>query len=417
MKISGELLTEEDDWVYIEDPEEKDQGEISDEFLQILKDLDIRDRKRESLKEKAKAGLRKKSAKNKTKNDKLLEVAATIPKITNFFTRKQKPPTTTPSSSNPLVVPMEWDCLDGMAEDMEWDEYPALPWSVVHQMEETRHRTCRRKRAAFQRKLTLKNLEMKKLEKESLKQFMRDLIMDRWEGERVSTLSSKMLSGLGVEATLSAGPDIVAMSRKSEGSWVTKGHTITWSMTVSVESNLEILTTNRTTHRQEMADWLVEMAVKEARQMEELANRTTHRQEMADWLVEMAVKEATQREELTKKLEELMLANEGGDDVTMLDYGVEQQGRVQQGEDDTTMSWEEVLGTSDQVQKPRKRIRRTPRVRQVSVREVKCSESEYYTAHGQYKARPVARSQLYNELHSAPQGHTCPDSTRRSLKL
>ena len=39
---------------------------------------------------------------------------------------------------------------------------------------------------------------------------------------------------------------------------------------------------------------------------------------MADWLVEMAVKEATQREELTKKLEELMLANEGGDDVTMV---------------------------------------------------------------------------------------------------
>ena len=146
--------------------------------------MDIRDRKRESLKEKAKAGLRKKSAKNKTKNDKLLEVAATIPKITNFFTRKQKPPNTTPSSSNPLVVPMEWDCLDGMAEDMEWDEYPALPWSVVHQMEETRHRACRKERAAFHRKLTLKNLEMKKLEKESLKQFMRDLIMDRWEGEK-----------------------------------------------------------------------------------------------------------------------------------------------------------------------------------------------------------------------------------------
>ena len=72
--------------------------------------------------------------------------------------------------------------------------------------------------------------------------------------------------------------------------------------------------------------------------MEELANRTNHRQKMADWLVEMAVKEATQREEITKKLEELMLANEGGDDLTMLDYGVEQQGRVQQGEDDTTMS-------------------------------------------------------------------------------
>ena len=35
-----------------------------------------------------------------------------------------------------------------------------------------------------------------------------------------------------------------------------------------------------------------------------------------------------------------MLANEGGDDVTMLDYGVEQQERVQQGEDDTTISWE-----------------------------------------------------------------------------
>ena len=66
----------------------------------------------------------------------------------------------------------------------------------------------------------------------------------------------------------------------------------------------------------------------------------------------------------------------------MLDYGAEQQDRVQQEEDDTTMSWEEVLGTSDQVQKPRKRIRRTPRVRKVSVREVKCSESEYYTAHG-----------------------------------
>ena len=72
--------------------------------------------------------------------------------------------------------------------------------------------------------------------------------------------------------------------------------------------------------------------------MEELANRTNHRQKMADWLVEMAVKEATQREEITKKLEELMLANEGGDDLTMLDYGVEQQGRFQQGEDDTTMS-------------------------------------------------------------------------------
>ena len=82
--------------------------------------------------------------------------------------------------------------------------------------------------------------------------------MDRWEGERVSILSSKMLSGLGVEATLSAGPDIVAMSRKSKDSWVTKGHTITRSMTVSLESNLEILTTNQTNHRQEMADWLVE---------------------------------------------------------------------------------------------------------------------------------------------------------------
>ena len=33
-------------------------------------------------------------------------------------------------------------------------------------------------------------------------------------------------------------------------------------------------------------------------------------------------------EELTKKFEKLMLANEGGDDVTMLDYGVEQQGMV-----------------------------------------------------------------------------------------
>ena len=49
---------------------------------------------------------------------------------------------------------------------MEWDEYPSLPWSVVHQMEETRQRTCSLKRAAFQRNLTIKNLESKKMEKE-----------------------------------------------------------------------------------------------------------------------------------------------------------------------------------------------------------------------------------------------------------
>ena len=141
-----------------------------------------------------------------------------------------------------------------------------------------------------------------------------------------------------------------------------KGHTITWSMTVSVESNLEILTTNR----------------------------TTHRNEMADWLMEMTVKEATQREELPKQFEKLRLTNEDGDDVIMLDYDEEQPGRVQQGEDDTTMSWEEALGTRDQVQKQRKRCRRPPRMTQARVREVKCSESEYYTIHGQYKARPVA---------------------------
>ena len=125
------------------------------------------------------------------------------------------------------------------------------------------------------------------------------------------------------------------------------------------------------------------------KQGEDDTNRTTHRQEMAEWLVEMAVKEATQREELTKKFEKLMLAIEGGDDVTMLDYGVQQQGMVKQGEDDTTMSWEEVLGTSDQVQKPGKQSRSTARVRKVSVREVKYSESEYFTAFGQYKARTL----------------------------
>ena len=130
-----------------------------------------------------------------------------------------------------------------------------------------------------------------------------------------------MLSGSGVEASLSAGPDILTMSGKSEGSWVIKGHTIIWSMTVSAESNPEILITNR----------------------------TTHREEMADWLVEMAVKEATQREELPKEFEELKITNKGGDDVIILDYGAEQKGR----EDDTTMSWEEALGTSDQVQKQR----------------------------------------------------------------
>ena len=135
---------------------------------------------------------------------------------------------------------MEWECLDGKGEDMEWDEYPSLPWSVVHHMEETRQRTCRLKRAAFQRKLTIKNLEMKKMENESVNQFMRELIMDRWKGERCRIVSSKMLSGSGVEASLSAGPDIVTMSGKSEGSWVIKGHAITWSMTLSVESNLEI---------------------------------------------------------------------------------------------------------------------------------------------------------------------------------
>ena len=180
-------------------------------------------------------------------------------------------------------------------------------------------------------------------------------------------MSSKMLSGSGVEASLSAVPDIVTMSGNSEGSWVIKGHTITWSMTVSVESNLEILTTKR----------------------------TTHREEMTDWMVEMAVKEATQREELPKQFEELRLTNEGGDDVIMLDYGAEQQGRAQQGEDDTTMSWEEALGTSDQIQKQRKRSRRPPRVIQARVREVECSESEYYTVHGLYKARPVAHSQFF----------------------
>ena len=76
--------------------------------------------------------------------------------------------------------------------------------------------------------------------------------------------------------------------------------------------------------------------------------------------------------------------------MIIIDYGAEQQGRVQQGEDDTTMSCEEALGTNEQVQKQRKRCRRPPRVTQARVREVKCSESEYYTFHGQYKARPVA---------------------------
>ena len=67
----------------------------------------------------------------------------------------------------------------------------------------------------------------------------------------------------------------------------------------------------------------------------------------------------------------------------MLDYGAEQQGIVQQGEDDTTMSWEEALGTSDQVKKQRKQSRRPPRVTQARVREVRCSESEYYTVQSQ----------------------------------
>ena len=48
-----------------------------------------------------------KNRKKSNKQDKLLKVAYTIPKISKFFTGKQKPPTTTPTSFNYLIVPME----------------------------------------------------------------------------------------------------------------------------------------------------------------------------------------------------------------------------------------------------------------------------------------------------------------------
>ena len=96
--VLAELLAEASDWEY-EVEREDEVEEVTDDLTEILREIDITSRKVELNKVR-----QKKSRKNMTKKEKLVEVAASLNKITMFF----KP---TPVVES-VTVAMDWEEAD-----------------------------------------------------------------------------------------------------------------------------------------------------------------------------------------------------------------------------------------------------------------------------------------------------------------
>ena len=101
----------------------------------------------------------------KKMQSKLQTVAASLPKITSFFAKKTIVRPEETSSPMPMDYAEEEDL-------MEWEDIPSISWSMAHQMEKSRDRTRRVRRAARQKRELLSELEDKRQEREEVESYL-----------------------------------------------------------------------------------------------------------------------------------------------------------------------------------------------------------------------------------------------------
>ena len=158
----------------LEDGEWEEEEEVIDNIIQInfrskiLKEVDISSKRQEEKAEKKQEALDRK----KKRQSKLQTIAASLPKITSFFAKK------TITRPEETTSPMPMDCAE--EEDlMEWEDIPSISWSMAHQMEKSRDRARRVRRAARQKRELLSELEGKRQEREAVESYLTALLLER----------------------------------------------------------------------------------------------------------------------------------------------------------------------------------------------------------------------------------------------
>ena len=127
-------------------------------------------------------------------------------------------------------------------------------------MEENKLRAQRLKRATLQKRILLDKLKRKKEERSSLMRYLEMILWKDWEKELNSVKLNRNVLMPGVGAMWSVGPEVESGTGSSEGVWVVKGHSLRWSVQVSVKTAGEVAADAKLKLAKEFFEWLLEEA-------------------------------------------------------------------------------------------------------------------------------------------------------------